>query len=207
MKTLTYFVTTSLFTASVLSLTPVAQAAAYAPGAYTIDPMHSKFGFEIPHLVISTVEGRFNAFQGELVLGAPFSKSTAQAEAEVASIDTGVKDRDNHLKSPDFFDADKNPKLTFKSKRFEGKPENFKLVGDLTIKGVTREVTFTGKYLGAVKDAYGNEKVAFDASTKIDRKAFGLTWGKVVEAGPVVGDQVAIRLKLQATKAAPVATK
>ena len=172
----------------------------YQAGTYNVDPAHSKVGFEIPHLVISSVEGRFNEYKGELTLGKEFSQSALSAEVGVGSVDTAVKDRDGHLKSADFFDAAKYPKMTFKSKRFEGSPAAFRLVGDLTIKGVTKEVAFDAKYLGAVKDAFGNEKVAIDATTKISRKDFGLTWGKMVEAGPIVGDTVTIQLKLQAAR-------
>lgn len=177
-----------------------ALADTYQAGTYAVDPAHSKVGFEIPHLVISTVEGRFTEYTGELTLTSDFAKSSLSAEVQVASIDTAVKDRDGHLKSPDFFDAAKYPRMTFKSKRFEGSPSGFKLVGDLTIKGVTKEVALDAKYLGAVKDAFGNEKVAIHATTKINRKDFGLTWGKMVEAGPVVGDTVTIQLKLQAAR-------
>jgi polyisoprenoid-binding protein YceI len=172
----------------------------YLPGSYKVDPGHSKVGFEIPHLVISSVEGRFNEYQGDIVLAQPFAGSSLQAEVKVASIDTAVKDRDTHLKSADFFDAGKFPTMTLKSRRFEGTPEAFQLQGDLTIKGVTKPVTFDGKYLGTVVDGYGNQKIALEAKAKINRKDFGLTWGKMVEAGPVVGDSVTIVLKLQAAK-------
>lgn len=171
-------------------------------GAYQIDPMHSKVGFEIPHLVISTVEGKFKTFQGKLDLNENFTKSKLEASADIDSIDTGVSKRDDHLKGPDFFDAKKYPKMTLVSKSISGTPESFKLEGDLTIHGKTKRVTFDGKYLGAVTDGFGNRKAAFQASTKINRKDFGLTWNNMVEAGPVVGDQVTIDLKIQAAKAA-----
>lgn len=176
-------------------------AALPVTGNFQVDPMHSKVGFEIPHLVISTVEGRFNTYKGDFTLATPFKNSSLNAEVEVASIDTAVADRDGHLKSADFFDVEKFPKMIFKSKRFEGTPEAFKLIGDLTIRGITKEVVLDAQYLGRMVDMYGNEKVAINASTKINRKDFGLTWGKMVEAGPVVGDRVTITLKLQAAKA------
>lgn len=170
-------------------------------GSYQLDAMHSKVGFEIPHLVISTVEGRFTKFSGGLELKDKFETSKVDASIEVDSIDTGVADRDTHLKSPDFFDAKKFPKITFKSSSVSGTPESFKLTGDLTIHGVTKKVTLEGKYLGTVKDGYGQQKVAFDLKGSINRKDFGLSWGNMVEAGPVVGDQVTLSLKLQAAKA------
>src|SRR5262245_9977489 len=112
----------ALLSLGLLSLSGLAQADTAVPaGAYQIDPAHSKVGFEIPHLVISTVEGRFNEFKGDINVGESFDKSTVQVDAEVKSIDTGVADRDKHLKSADFFDVAKNPRMSFKSKSIEGK--------------------------------------------------------------------------------------
>lgn len=198
--------------ASVLVLTLAASTgfaqAKYAAGTYNVDPAHSKVGFEIPHLVISSVEGRFTAFEGTVDLNEKFEKSKAKVTIEAKSIDTGNSKRDDHLRSADFFDAAKNPKLTFESTAVTGTPDSFKLEGDLTIKGTKKKVIFDGKYLGTVKDGYGNEKGAFTATTKINRKDFGLTWSNMVEAGPVVGDEVTISLKLQAGKpSAPAAKK
>lgn len=177
-----------------------ASAAPYEAASYTIDPMHSKVGFEIPHLVISSVEGRFNKFDGAIALDKSFEKSTFKSSVEIASIDTGEKKRDEHLTSPDFFDAKKFPTMTFVSTGIKGTPEAFQLTGDLTIHGVTKKVTFDSKFLGQVKDGYGNQKVAFHGKTKINRKDFGLTWSQAVEAGPIVGDDVEISLNIQAGK-------
>lgn len=192
--------------ASALAMTLVTATAfgqaKFAPGTYNVDPAHSKVGFEIPHLVISSVEGRFTAFDGKVELAEKFEKSKASVSIETKSIDTGNAKRDDHLRSADFFDAGKNAKITFDSTEVTGTPDSFKLTGDLTIKGTKKKVTFDGKYLGTVKDGYGNEKAAFTATTKINRKDFGLTWNNMVEAGPVVGDEVTISLKLQAAKAA-----
>ncbi len=169
-------------------------------GSYKIDGAHSKIGFEIPHLVIATVEGRFTAFDGAITIDKKLDKSKANLNVDVASIDTDNKDRDDHLKSPDFFDVAKNPKMTFVTKKVVGSAENLKLVGDLTLKGVTKEVTLDVKYLGDVNDPFGNHKVAFSATGKINRKDFGLTWSKAVEAGPVVGDEVTLIIKIEANK-------
>lgn len=187
--------------ALVLSFPALAQSK-YAPGSYQVDPAHSKVGFEIPHLVISTVEGKFNTFSGTVDLAEKFEKSKVTMVAEIASIDTGVAKRDDHLKSPDFFDAKKNPQMKFVSTAVAGSPADFKLTGNLTIKGITKKVTFDAKYLGEVLDGYGNQKVAFSAKAKINRKDFGLNWSSVVEAGPVVGDEVSIDLRLQAARPA-----
>lgn len=171
-------------------------------GSYQIDPMHSKVGFEIAHLVISTVEGKFKVYSGSVEVAEKFEKSKVEAEADIGSIDTGVEKRDGHLKSADFFDAEKFPKMSFKSSEISGKPESFKMTGDLTIKGKTKKVTFDSKYLGSAVDGYGNLKAAFVAHTKISRKEFGLTWNQAVEVGPVVGDEVSIELKIQAGRPA-----
>lgn len=195
---------TSLLT---IGFTTAMAAGKMEAGKYTVDPMHSKVGFEIPHLVIATVEGKFKTFTGTLVLDDKFEKSKLNAEVDISSIDTSVTDRDNHLKSPDFFDAAKYPKMTFVSTAISGKPEAFKLTGDLTIKDKTKSVVFETKYLGSVKDAYGNMRAIFEGSTKISRKEFGLSWSKMVEAGPVVGDQVTILLKIDAAKDKPEAKK
>jgi polyisoprenoid-binding protein YceI len=179
-----------------LSLTHAADL--YQPGKYAIDPMHSKVGFEVPHLVISTVEGRFDDYQGEIALDKDIKKSVVNVTIQAQSINTGIAKRDEHLKSPDFFEAAKFAQITFKSKKVEGNAQALKVTGDLTIKGVTKEVTLKGKLLGSVKDGYGNQKTAFDFSTQISRKDFGLTWNSAVEAGPVVGDKISISLKVQA---------
>jgi len=191
-----------------LSLSPLAGfAAGPAAGAYAIDPMHSKVGFEISHLVISSVEGRFTEFEGKIEIAEKFAQSKANVSVNMASVDTGVGKRDEHLRSPDFFDAKKFPKMTFVSSAFQGAPESFKLEGNLTIKGITKKVVLDAKYLGTVRDGYGNVKTAFRAETKINRKDFGLTWNAMVEAGPTVGDEVTIKLNLQAAAVPPAAKK
>lgn len=198
-----------MFTKSVLSAlitsalfaSPSFAGGKYAAGTYNVDPMHSKIGFEIPHLVISTVEGKFDKYEGSIELADKFEKSRVNVAIDMSSIDTGVAKRDDHLKSPDFFDIAKHPQMKFESTGISGSPENFKVTGNLTIKGVTKKVTLDGKYLGTVKDGYGNDKAAFQAKTKINRKDFGLTWNQMVEAGPAVGDEVTIDLRIQAAGA------
>lgn len=181
--------------------TKVAAASTSQAGKYAIDPAHSKVGFEIPHLVISSVEGRFTKYEGEIDFAEKFTDSKVTAKIDTSSIDTSNDDRNKHLKSADFFDVAKYPNITFKSKKITGTPEKFTVVGDLTIKDKTKEVTLDGKFLGLVKDAYGNDKAAFTATTKINRQDYNLKWGKMVEAGPVVGDEVTITLKVQGAKA------
>lgn len=178
--------------------TAAASDARYSAGSYQIDSAHSKVGFEVPHLVISTVEGRFTKFDGEVKLDDKFEKSSVKMSTDISSIDTGNGKRDDHLRSPDFFDAKKFPHMKFESTEIKGSPDAFQLTGNLTIKGVTKKVIFDSKYLGTVVDGFGNQKAAFSSKAKINRKDFGLNWNNVVEAGPVVGDEVTIDLRLQA---------
>lgn len=172
----------------------------YEPGKYSIDPSHSHIGFEVPHLVISSVEGKFTEFSGTIQLKENLSLSSVDVDIKTNSIDTGTQKRDDHLRSADFFEVEKFPKITFKSTAVKGNLKSLRITGDLTIKGTTKKVTLTGKYLGSVTDGYGNKKVAFDLNTEINRKDFGLNWSSMVEAGPVVGDDVTINLKIQAAQ-------
>lgn len=174
-------------------------------GLYNIDPMHSKVGFEVSHLVVSTVEGRFNQFDGQLNISDKIEKSKVDVNIDVASIDTGTPKRDEHLKSADFFDVAKTPKIKFVSKKITQNKNDLKVFGVLTIKGKSKDVVLDAKYLGKFKDGYGQDKVAFKGKTSINRKDFGLAWSQMVEVGPVVGDNVDIILNLQA--AAVVAKK
>jgi polyisoprenoid-binding protein YceI len=184
---------------SMLANTATAQAK-LEPGNYQVDPMHSKVGFEISHLVISSVEGKFKIFEGTMDIAKDFSNSRLIAKVNVDSIDTGTEKRDQHLKSPEFFNTGKYPEMIFESSVFSGQPESFKMDGNLTIHGVKKRVIFSGKYLGTVLDAYGQKKAVFNASTKINRKDFGLSWNTMVDAGPVIGDEVSIDLKIQAVQ-------
>lgn len=194
-----------MMTGLVTLMTLPAFAKSIPAGTYTIDAAHSKIGFEATHLVIATVEGRFKKFEGTIVIDEKLNKSKATLDVDVASIDTDNSQRDDHLKSPDFFDAAKTPKLLFVTKKIVGTADKLKLVGDLTIKGKTQEVTLDVKYLGDVNDAYGNHKVVFSGEGKIKRKDFGLNWNSMVEAGPVVGDEITLSIKIEANK--PVAKK
>lgn len=198
----------NIILSSLVTLVSVAAFAKDIPaGTYNIDPAHSKVGFEIPHLVISSVEGHFSKFDGSITIDKKLEKSKANLNIDVNSINTDNKDRDDHLRSPDFFDAAKTGKITFVVKKIAGSPEDLKLTGDLTIKGKTKSVTLDAKYLGDVNDAYGNQKIAFTAKGKINRKDFGLNWNNLVEAGPVVGDEVTLDLKIQAGRPSPTAAK
>lgn len=194
------FRTITLLTALTFALPAAVLAKAIPAGKYTIDTMHSKVGFEVPHLVISSVEGKFDQYEGTIMIDSKIEKSKVDLSIDTSSVDTGVTKRDDHLKSPEFFDAKKFPKMTFTSSKMTQKDDEVTLTGTLKIKDKSKDVTITGHYLGEVKDGYGQQKIAFKGKTKINRKEFGLTWSQTVEAGPIVGDEIEINLNIQATK-------
>ncbi|MBV8644010.1 MAG: YceI family protein [Candidatus Eremiobacteraeota bacterium] len=167
---------------------------------FAIDPAHTNAQFSVRHLMISKVHGRFATIAGtiEVPEGATVPTSV-DVTIEVDSIDTRELQRDAHLKSPDFFDAANFPQITFRSTRFEGDGESFKTIGDLTIHGVTREVTLDTTFEGRGADPWGNNRIGYEAHTKISRKDFGLNWNVALEAGGVtVGDEVKIELNVEA---------
>ena len=172
--------------------------------SYAIDTTHSSVDFSIRHLVIAKVRGRFTQFKGLIELDPDdHSKSKVSVEIEAASISTNEDKRDAHLRSADFFDVENFPLITFTSKQVEADGNDLRVTGALTIRGVTRDVVLAVESLGATKDPWGNERVAFAAKTAIDRKEFGLRWNQVLEAGGfMVGDKVEIGLDVQAVKVA-----
>ncbi len=163
--------------------------------SYVIDQDHSKVTFEVAHLVISSVTGEFKKFKGTFKFNSEdFSQTQIEASAEASSVDTSVKKRDDHLKSPDFFDVKKYAKMTFKSiSAKKTGDKTFDLMGDLTIRGITKPATFKINYKGQIKS---KDKVtqAFKGTTEINRKDFGVNFQNIVEAGPVVGDTVTINI-------------
>ena len=189
--------------ASLLSLLPAAALA--ATSTWSVHPAHSQVGFTVKHLVISNVRGEFGTYKGTLVLDeADVTKSTVEATIDATTVDTRVPDRDAHLKSPDFFDVAKYPSITFKSTKVaKAGKDGLKVTGDLTLKGVTKPVVLDVTTTPEVKGMSGESRRGFSATTKISRKAFGLTWSKTVEAGPVVGDDVRIDLELELVKEKP----
>ncbi len=172
---------------------------------WNIDTSHSGVHFSVRHMVIAKVRGSFDRFRGTLELdegNSEASKVTVRIEA--ASIDTREEKRDAHLRSADFFDVEKYPELAFVSTNVEALGgDRYRVTGDLTIHGVTREVVLDAESLGAGKDPWGNDRIAFQAQTSIRRRDFGLTWNQALETGGVlVGDEVEISLDVQAVKAA-----
>jgi polyisoprenoid-binding protein YceI len=165
---------------------------------WNIDPTHSSITFSVRHLVFSKVRGRFGKLRGAIALDEPKVDVTIEA----ASIDTGVADRDGHLRSPDFLDAERFPEITYASKSVERTKKGYRISGDLTLHGVTRALVLDAEEGGRGKDPWGNERVAFSASASIDRREFGLTWNQVLEAGGVlVGETIEIEIEIQAVKA------
>lgn len=171
---------------------------------WVIEPTHSLVEFTVRHMMIANVKGRFSEVEGE-VIGDPhdLTGATIQVSINTASVDTRVADRDNHLRSADFFDSENYPQMTFKSTKITKTGEGeYRIDGELTIRDVTRPVTLEAEFLGKAVDPWGNEKVGFSAKGKLNRKDFGLTWNAPLEAGGVlVGDEVTIQLEVQATKA------
>ena len=169
---------------------------------WTIDPTHSEVAFKVKHLVISTVTGYFKQFDGNAESNsADFSGATVGFSINTDSIDTNQKDRDAHLKSGDFFNAEKFPKITFSNGQLEKNGEGYKLSGDLTVKENTKPITLDVDFGGIVVDGYGQTKAGFEIEGKISRKAYGLTWSAVTEAGSVVvGDDVKILASIQLVK-------
>ena len=173
---------------------------------WTIDPAHTTAGFSVKHMMLTTVRGRFKDVKGTIEVDPQNPGRAAVAvEIGVASIDTGVADRDAHLRSADFFDAENYPSLVFRSKRVEGTFANegdaFTIVGDLTIRGTTREVALDAVYEGTGKDPWGGTRAGVRAATKIDRRDWGLTWNQALETGGIlVGNEVRIEIELQAVQ-------
>jgi polyisoprenoid-binding protein YceI len=177
-------------------------------GTFKFDVAHTQLGFEVTHLVISTVTGKFDKFEGAIVVKSDKDISVA-ASADAASVDTGNAMRDAHLrgddaaKAADFFNAKKFPQLTFKSTKVTLDGTKLTVVGDLTIRDVTKSVTFEGKYRGTVKDPWGGERIAASLKSTINRQDFNLKFGAVIEAGPVVSDDVDLVLNVEALKDQP----
>lgn len=167
---------------------------------WTIDAAHSEIQFKAKHLVISTVTGSFTRFNATLESeGDDFAGAKVTFEAEVNSINTGVAQRDGHLMSEDFFNAEKYPKLSFVSTDFKKTGDTtYAVTGDMTIRDVTKSIVLSVEYGGKMVDFYGNTKAGFEITGKINRKEFGLTWDAVTEAGGiVVGDEIKLALNVQ----------
>ncbi|MEV0783127.1 YceI family protein [Streptomyces sp. NPDC050423] len=180
-------------------------ALAALTGDYTIDPSHSSIGFTVRHAMVTNVRGSFGEHEGSLKLdGSNPAGSAVSIDVKIASVDTGIADRDGHLVSGDFFDAEKFPLMTFRSTSAEQLGgDKYRVTGDLTIKDVTRPLAIDLEFNGSATDVYGNERVGFEGGTDILRSDWGLTWNAALETGGVmVSDKVKLNFDISAIKAA-----
>lgn len=166
-------------------------------GTWTVDPTHAEVGFLARHLMVAKVRGRFTEVTGSVTVGETLADTSVEATVQAASVHTNQADRDAHLRSADFLDVDNHPTLTFRSTQVTADS----MTGDLTIKDVTRPVTFELEFDGVQADPWGNTKAGFTASTSINRSDWGLTWNAVIEGGGVlVSDKIGITLEVELLK-------
>ncbi|MGA4801938.1 YceI family protein [Streptomyces lavendulocolor] len=178
-------------------------ALAALTGTYTIDPSHSGIGFTARHAMVTNVRGAFTEYEGTLELdGTDPAASGASIDVTIASIDTGSADRDAHLRSADFFDAEQFPLMTFRSTGAEALGgTDYRITGDLTIKGVTKPISIDLEFNGAAKDPFGNERVGFEGKAELLRSEWGLTWNAALETGGVlVSDKIKLTFEISAIK-------
>ncbi len=171
-------------------------------GKFTIDNAHSNIIFKIKHLGISTVTGNFKVFSGSIDYDVKSKKlSSVETTISAKSINTGLEKRDGHLQSPDFFDVAKFPNLKFVTKKIEGSGKAVKIHGELTMHGITKPIVLDAEFQGSVKDQKGKMHISFVASSKLNRKEYGLKWNKILEAGNLVaGEEVRIILEIEAVE-------
>ena len=166
---------------------------------WNLDTTHSAVDFSVKHLMISTVKGRFATFSGSGETNADGTLNSVALELDAASINTNQTQRDDHLRSPDFFDVGQFPKATFASTKISQKGSDVTITGDLTMHGITKPVTLTGEITDVIKDPWGNQRLALNVSGKLNRKEFGLGWNQVLEAGGVaVSEEVKLSVEVQA---------
>lgn len=172
----------------------------YKVGTWTLDLSHSEISFTVKHLMISKVRGFFEKFDVTIVTAEDPKDSSIEATIDVASVNTGVEARDNHLRSSDFFLIEEHPTMTFTSTSIDGDfgSGEFTVTGDLKLRGVTQPVVLKGEFGGLIEDPYGNTRAGASASTKINRQDFGVSWNAALEAGGVtLGDEITINLDLE----------
>lgn len=181
---------------------PALAADTAGPVEWTIDPTHTQVGFTVPHMVVSEVDGQFKQFAGKVLLDEKdVTKSKVELTVQVASIDTGVADRDTHLRSGDFFDAAKHPTITFKSTKITKAGKGYKITGDITIRGVTKSVTLDATLSEAVTSPWGKQVRGAKITGKLNRLDFGVSWNKALDKGGIaVGNEVTIEVKTEINK-------
>jgi polyisoprenoid-binding protein YceI len=175
-----------------------------ATGTWTVDPAHSSFGFSVKHLGIATVRGTFGEFEGKIVLDGDIADARVTGSAKAASIDTSQPDRDTHLRSADFFDAETYPELTFESTSLtEVDEETFEITGDLTMHGVTKPITLKAVLQGTEVDPWGNDRVGFEITGQLERSDWGMKFNQALGSGNLaVSDKVKLALDISAVKQA-----
>lgn len=181
-------------------MTTTALHSLYRTGTWKLEPVHSEISFQVRHLAISKVRGKFENFDVTIVTAEDPKDSTIEATIDVSSVNTGQEARDNHLRSSDFFLVEQHPHMLFKATgdNIEIDGDDFTITGDLTMRGVTLPVTLKGELGGVIDDPYGNVRAGATASTKINRQDFGVSWNAALEAGGfTLGDDVTINLDLQ----------
>ena len=171
----------------------------FPAGTWQVDATHSVVGFTVRHMMVSKVRGRFGAFSGTVTTSEDGLGSSVEATVDMTSVDTGDANRDQHLRTSDFFDVDNHPTMTFRSTGLVGGGEAYELTGELTIRGVTRQVTFDLEVGGVTTDPWGATRAGFTATASVNRKDFGLEYNAVLEAGGfMIGDKVTIELDVEA---------
>jgi polyisoprenoid-binding protein YceI len=176
---------------------------ARALDTYKVDPAHSSIGFSVDHMVINTVHGRFRQFDGTITVDPDNGNAIRQAAATIqsTSIDTDIEKRDNHLRSPDFFDAEKFPTIAFESTSVKADGGTQTLVGKFTMHGVTKEISLPVKIKGPIKDPMGSTRLGLEVSTTLDRKDYGLTWNKTLDTGGLMlGETITIQINAEFVK-------
>lgn len=175
------------------------------PARWNLDPEHSTIEFRVAHMVVSQTTGRFMDYAGFIDMDAEVGTVKAiEATIKTGSVNTNHEKRDAHLRNADFLDVEHYPTIIFKMKSYKKTAEGYTAVGDLTLHGVTKEITLAGHYNGATKDPWGNTRAGFNAEGKLNRKDFGMVWNKMLDSGGlVVGDEVQIRLDIECIKAKP----
>jgi polyisoprenoid-binding protein YceI len=177
-------------------------APAIAAGTWNVDPAHTRVGFVARHLMVTKVRGEFKGYTADVQVAENLTDSTVKVVVQMDSIDTGAPDRDNHLRSNDFFDIATHPTMTLDSTRIERDGSQFVLFADLTIKGVSRQVEFALEFDGTGQDPWGGQRAGFTATATIDRNDFGVSFNAPLETGGVlVSDKVAIELEVQLIQA------
>lgn len=179
-----------------------ALATAVPAGTYSIDPAHSRVEFAVRHLGIATVRGHFASFEGTFEVDGELASAKARGSVEVASVDTQEPQRDDHLRSADFFDAERYPRIEFASTEIRPVDgDRFEVVGDLTLHGITREITLSAEILGTESDLWGNERVGLEVRGELNRKDYGMTFNQVLGSGNVlVSDKVKLNIEVSAIK-------